>query len=275
MSDVTEALALVALGLLAGAYGALIGAGGGFVLVPILLVIYADDPPALITSISLAVVFFSAFSGTAAYVRQRRVDFLAGNAFALATVPGAIAGALTTALLPRRLFDGAFALVLIGLAAFLALRPSPRVVQRRGRRGEVVRTLTDAQGDTYFYSYNLVSGVGLSLFVGFISSLMGIGGGVIHVPAMIQVLRFPAHVATATSQYILTFTALTGTVVHVVSGDLAGGYDRTIPLAVGVVAGAQLGAALSRHVRGKLIVRLLGLALVAVAARLVVSAAVG
>src|SRR3954468_23856209 len=104
---------LVALGFAVGAYGTLIGAGGGFVLVPLLLLLYPDEPPELITSISLAVVFFNALSGTVAYAHQRRVDFLAGNSFALATVPGAIAGAIVVSYLPRNLFDVAFALLLL------------------------------------------------------------------------------------------------------------------------------------------------------------------
>ena len=266
---------LILLGVAVGAYGTMIGAGGGFVLVPVLLLLYPGDPPELVTSISLAVVFFNALSGTTAYIRQRRVDYLAANAFALATVPGALAGAFAVSLFARRLFDGVFALVLLLAAAFLLLGPSGRVVQRRYRRGEVTRRITDALGDTYVYSYSLPLGVVLSLMVGFLSSLLGIGGGIIHVPAMVQLLRFPAHVATATSHYVLTVTALTGTLVHVLAGDLEGGYARTGALAAGVLIGAQLGARLSLRLGGLGIVRLLALALAAVAVRLLIEALSG
>ena len=266
---------LILLGVAVGAYGTMIGAGGGFVLVPVLLLLYPGDPPELVTSISLAVVFFNALSGTTAYIRQRRVDYLAANAFALATVPGALAGAFAVSLFARRLFDGVFALVLLLAAAFLLLGPSGRVVQRRYRRGEVTRRITDALGDTYVYSYSLPLGVVLSLAVGFVSSLLGIGGGIIHVPAMVQLLRFPAHVATATSHYVLTVTALTGTLVHVLAGDLEGGYARTGALAAGVLIGAQLGARLSLRLGGLGIVRLLALALAAVAVRLLIEALSG
>src|SRR5438477_1937862 len=136
----TELLAwpgLVLLGLAVGAYGTMIGAGGGFVLVPLLLLIYPGKPPEAITSISLAVVCANALSGTFAYVRQRRVDYLAANSFALATLPGAIGGALVTSLVPRRLFDGIFALLLIGVSLLLAVRPSTPVATRRSRSGEV------------------------------------------------------------------------------------------------------------------------------------------
>jgi uncharacterized membrane protein YfcA len=263
---------LVLLGVAVGTYGTVIGAGGGFLLVPLLLILYPGDPPELLTSISLAAVFFNALSGTFAYVRQRRVDLLAANSFALATIPGAIAGALAVALIPRDVFDVVFAFVLLALAAFLIVRPAARVVQRAHRRGEVSRLLTDAHGDTYFYSYNILHGTFLSLFVGFMSSLLGIGGGVVHVPMMVQLLHFPAHVATATSHYVLTITALTGSLVHLVNGSFEGGYLRVAMLGLGMVLGAQLGAILSVRISGSAIVRLMALALILISARLLASA---
>jgi uncharacterized membrane protein YfcA len=68
----TEYLWLFPLGLLIGTFGTLIGAGGGFILVPILLLVYPNEKAELITSISLAVVFFNAMSGSAAYARRSR-----------------------------------------------------------------------------------------------------------------------------------------------------------------------------------------------------------
>lgn len=266
---------LVVLGVGVGAYGTMIGAGGGFVLVPVLLLLYPDDSPELITSISLAVVFFNALSGTTAYVRQRRVDFLAANAFALATVPGAIGGAFAVRVLPRGVFDVIFAVLLVAVSLFLMFRPAARMVQRRHRRGEITRMLTDASGDTYVYSFNLLTGITLSLLVGFLSSLMGIGGGILHVPIMVQLLLFPVHIATATSHYVLTISALTGTIVHLIAGDLDGGYQRTAALAVGVLIGAQIGARLSVLMAGSSVLRLLAVALAAVALRLLAGSLLG
>jgi uncharacterized membrane protein YfcA len=262
---------LVLLGVGVGAYGTMIGAGGGFVLVPMLLLLYPDDPPELVTSISLAVVFFNALSGTAAYVHQRRVDFLAANAFAVATIPGAVAGALVVGYLPRSVFDVVFAILLLAVSTFLILRPTAHVRQRTHRRGEVSRMLTDRNGDTYAYSYNVITGAMLSVGVGFLSSLLGIGGGIIHVPLMVQVLLFPAHIATATSHYVLMVSALVGTLVHLASGDLEGGYAETAALAVGVLVGAQVGARLSVRVRGTSLIRLLAGALMLVAVRLLLA----
>lgn len=273
MPEAAQWLGLILLGVAVGAYGTVIGAGGGFVLVPVLLLIYPEDSTALLTSISLAVVFFNALSGTAAYAAQRRVDGLAAAAFALATLPGAVAGALAVSLVPRRAFDAVFAGLLLVVGAVLTLPLRAPVVQRRTRRGEVTRRITDAQGNTFVYSYNLAAGLAVSAAVGFFSSVLGVGGGIIHVPAMILLLHFPAHVATATSQAVLTASALAGTVTHLVRGDLDGGYLRVALLAIGVLGGAQLGARLSLRLGGRSITRLLALALLVVAVRLALAAA--
>ena len=88
-------------------------------------------------------------------------------------------------------------------------------------------------------------------------------------------LHFPVHIATATSQFVLGWMALDATAVHVATGTL--GWDRTLVragvIAAGAAAGAQLGAALARRLRGDLIIRILGAALLLVAARLLVVAA--
>jgi len=77
--SLSTALLLVALGFAVGAFGTLVGAGGGFILTPVLLLVYPDSTPALITAISLFVVFFNASSGTVAYGRQRRIDYRSGT----------------------------------------------------------------------------------------------------------------------------------------------------------------------------------------------------
>ena len=268
-----EPALLLILGVAVGAYGTLIGAGGGFILVPALLLLYPREQPATITTISLAVVCCNALSGTAAYVRLRRVDYRTGVAFAAATVPGSVAGVFATGLFRRGSFDLLLGILLVALALWLVLRPAMEGEQAAGTApGLARRTLVDADGTRYSYAYSRPLGLAISGVVGFLSSLLGIGGGIIHVPAMVGLLHIPAHVATATSHFVLSFTALSGSAVHALRGDFAGTGGRVLPLAIGVVAGAQLGAALSSRIRGPLIVRLLALALALVGVRLVVGA---
>jgi uncharacterized membrane protein YfcA len=73
--SVETAIVLCLIGVCVGAFGTVIGAGGGFILTPILLLLYPHDSPQTLAAISLAAVFFNAASGSVAYARQRRVDF--------------------------------------------------------------------------------------------------------------------------------------------------------------------------------------------------------
>jgi uncharacterized membrane protein YfcA len=222
-----------------------------------------------VTGISLAVVFFNAASGSVAYVRMRRVDMASGLMFAAATIPGAVLGALATSWIPRRTFDLAFGALLTVGSAYLFLRPKAAPPPSRPRRaGRFLRTIVEQDGTTHAWSYNPYIGVGISVFVGFASSLLGIGGGIIHVPVLAQLLDFPVHVATATSHFTLAIMALVGTLVHLAKGELGPGLGRIAALAVGVVAGAQVGAVLSRRVGGVWIMRGLAVALGLVGVRI-------
>ncbi len=276
-----EYLWLLPLGLLIGAFGTLIGAGGGFILMPILLLVYPRDKTELITAISLAVVFFNALSGSFAYTRMKRVDYKSGIIFSIATIPGAILGALSTAYVPRRTFDLIFGVLMTIAAVFLWLSakeehstsPSPKVVPvpEKAVTHLTERHLVDAEGVHYRYAFDLRIGVVLSIFVGYVSSLLGVGGGFIHVPALSRLLNFPVHIATATSHFVLAIMALTGTLVHVVQGVFVHGVRRTAVLAIGVLVGAQAGAWLSNRTGGRAIIRGLAVALAFVGIRLIFS----
>lgn len=253
--ELLEFVRLAPLGFLVGAYGTLVGAGGGSILVPVLLLMLPDESPATLTAISLAVVFFNAYSGTIAYMRMGRIDYYAGTLFSLAGAPGAVLGALLVHEVPRGLFEPLFGLLLIAIGAFLVVDP-------------LGAQPADESGPTDMPPGRLRIGSIGSAYIAVVSSLLGIGGGVIHVPFLIRVLRMPPHAATATSHFVLTFMALTATLTHVVMGEFQTGIDRTMYLAVGVMMGAPLGAAASARVRGSLIVRLLAGALCLVGLRL-------
>jgi uncharacterized membrane protein YfcA len=270
---VTGTIGLVGLGVLVGTFGTLIGAGGGFVLVPVLLILYPQDSTALVTGISLAVVFCNAASGSVAYARMRRVDVVSGLMFSAATIPGAVLGALATSWIPRRTFDLAFGALLSLGAVYLFLRPKgPATPATRSHAGRFVRAIVERDGTAHTWSYDPYLGAGISVLVGFASSLLGIGGGIIHVPVLAQLLDFPVHIATATSHFTLAIMALVGTLVHLAQGELGPGLGRIAALGVGVVAGAQIGAALSRRVEGAWIMRGLAVALGLVGVRILAGA---
>jgi hypothetical protein len=252
---------LIPLGVAVGLFGTLIGAGGGFLLVPLLLLFFPHDDPATITSISLGVVFFNALMGSAAYARMRRINYKAGLLFAAAGIPGAALGAMATHLFARHIFEMVMGFVLLIVAGYITWQagtPQSAPQAQKNHAGVVSP------------SYNVWLGLLLSLGVGFFSSLLGIGGGIIHVPALTYLLDFPVHSATATSHFILAILAFTGTLTHVLSGTFQHGWRRMTCLAVGVIIGAPIGARLSNRISAVWIARSLAAALGLVGLRLVI-----
>jgi uncharacterized protein len=165
------------------------------------------------------------------------------------------------------------AAVLCALAAWLLLGEPGGAPARRGRL--VKRVLTDRYGRTFLYEVPLRREILYSSVVGFVSSFLGIGGGIIHVPLLVRVLGFPTHIATATSHFVLAIIAGSGATTHVLAGSFAHGHGirRAVVLSVGVVLGAQLGGArLSLRTSGRTVEVLLGVALLALAARLLSTA---
>jgi uncharacterized protein len=248
-------LFLILLGLFAGILGTMIGAGGGFILVPVLILLWPDKNREIITSVSLAVVFVNAFSGSVSYLKMKRVDIKSGLIFAAATVPGAILGAHSTKLIPRKTFDLIFGILMIIIAVFLFVRSSKvgqkAIVYKKG----VHRHIIDREGTEHKYHFHLGLGIGISLFIGFISSFFGIGGGIIHVPVLVGLLNFPVHIATATSHFTLAISALAGTIEHIIEGTLDTVIWQTLFISLGVYFGAKIGAKLSTRVHGNFIIR--------------------
>ena len=264
---------LIPLGFIVGAYGTLIGAGGGFALVPVLLLLYPHESPEIITSISLAVVFFNALSGSWAYARMGRIDYKSGVLFAIAAIPGAILGALSTAYVSRRLFNIILGVLMIAAAIFLFFHSNKeKGIEERKPANHFMRYIVEKNGTAHTFSYSPVIGIAISFFVGYVSSFLGIGGGIIHVPVLAYLLNFPVHIATATSHFILAILALTGTIVHIATGAFSHGVRRTIALSIGVLLGAQLGAVLSSRVHGNWIIRSLAIPIGLVGVRILIMA---
>jgi len=263
--------ALAGIGLFVGGFGTLVGVAGGFILVPILLFLYPNESPSTLTSITLTVAFFNALSGSIAYGRMKRIDYRSGMVFAGAAIPGAVLGAYLVNLLNRGAFQYVFGSILIVVAVYMLFRPSSTARGGFLQKWCVQREVTDHAGTTHRFSYNLPLGMAIAFLVGTVSGLLGIGGGIIHVPALTQVLCFPVHIATATSHFMVAVTTVSAIATHVVQGTFTGNFGVPAVLSAGAVVGAQFGARLSKRVSGTLIVRLLALGLMVVALRLLIS----
>lgn len=257
---------LVLAGFIVGALGTLIGAGGGFILVPLLILTHYSLQPDIITAISIAIVAANAVSGTVAYARSKRIDYKAGIVFALFTIPGSVLGVYTVQYVPAFVFKIFFGLLLVSLAFFLFLKkPKPHLKKFDGKipAGWKHHEISDKYGINYSYFYNQRKGIFISIIVGYISPLLGIGGGIIHVPALVQLLNFPVHVATATSHFILAIMSLVSVIAHVMRGSYNDAYilRMVIGTGVGAIGGAQAGAWLSHKIHSNIIIRALAICL--------------
>jgi uncharacterized protein len=265
---VTEAIVALA-GLGIGILGTLIGAGGGFLIVPLLVLLEPSWNTDQITAFSLAVVTANASMGAASYWWQGRVDPFTFPLYTLAAVPGSLIGAYASAYIPRPVFDPIFGVLLILIGVWLFMKPGSS--ESGGNTGPFERVLIDRSGRRYAWSFDPRIGFAGSVLVGFASSLFGIGGGIIHVPLLATVLGFPAHVATATSHAVLAVTAGLATIVHIVHGDFRTDWPLVIAAAGGAVVGAPIGARVSSFVPGAIILRVLAVALAFVGLRLLAS----
>lgn len=262
-----EPLSWLLLGVVTGAYGTIVGIGGGFIAVPALSLLYRF-PSYVAAGTSLVMVFFNAGSATIAHFRQRHLDFYVGVRFALTTMPGAVAGAYMSKFFHSSVFNTIFGviLLLVGVFVFMEIRrPITTIIKPHG----VLRTIVDDDQHRYEYRVDMRLGYVISFLTGFISSIFGVGGGIIHVPTMVALLGIPVRIATATSQFILLITVATGAISHLALGHVH--YASAIPLGLGAIIGAQFGARSAKRLRGKAIQKLVSFTLLILGAILVVT----
>ena len=234
-----EVAGFFALGILVGLLGALLGIGGGMVIVP-LLVFAWDYEPQLTIGTSVLVVLMNAVSGTWGYIRQKKVCVDAALKFAVATIPGAFLGSYAAEYLQGRLFYLVFGAFFVLAAVNMYRKASKNAAGKTA--GEVPEV------------YNWQLGVLCSVGVGFLASILGIGGGIVHVPFMVYVLNFPVHVAIATSTCILAVSSLAGLVSHAMLGHIV--WTSGLAIGAGAFVGAQGGVALAQRLQSGILMKL-------------------
>jgi len=228
-------LLLVALGLLAGTFGALVGLGGGVIIVPVLTLLLGF-PIKTAVGVSLVCVIATSSGAAAVYVQRHWTDLRLGMVLELATAMGAITGAFVVTLVSDSFLKGMFGVFL--LYAVVALL-------RQGQRETV--EVTGEPPDYRVRNHPL--GLGVSYLAGSVSGMLGIGGGPIKVPLMHLVMGVPLKVAAATSNFMIGVTAAASAFLYYTRGDVV--IAVAAPLAVGVFAGALLGSHLTRWVRSR------------------------
>ena len=236
------------IGIGAGAVGSMTGVGGGLLMTPALT--FMGFTPAHAASTSLIAVSSTSASSTIEYSKQKRIDYAVGLKMAALSIPGAIIGALLSNEISIENFKAYFAIILIVTGVYITYKNS--IIKEKSEE------LKSASFDFLFYPGSFAAGV--------ISSLFGIGGGIIFVPLMILVLRMAMLRAGPTSQLTLLISSIAGVSTHVILGHPD--YIHGAYLAIGAFVGGQIGARLSRHVEESILQKLLSIILVGAAIKL-------
>ena len=269
---------LLLLGFGTGVYGTLVGAGGGFILAPVLLIFF-DLEPKVIAGTALSLVAISSLSGAQAYRRMGLIDYRSGLLFAAAAMPGSVLGPFVVTQVAGDTFRILFGILLVGITVQLALKPAE--YQERPRNpdsnpGFAVRgrRIATVAGEVFEYRFNEALATSINIVLGFMSSFFGTGGGFIRTPLLISIFGFPVRIAVATSVFALSVYTLAGAATHAYLGhfDL---YPTFVWAGIGLVAGSQVGAIISLKVKNRWIVRLLVIVLFSLGISMLVQGFVG
>lgn len=235
-------LTLLTVSFVAGYGGALLGLGGGILIVPALTLGFGV-PIRVAIGASLVSVVATSAGASAAFVKQGFTNMRVAISLEVATVTGSLAGSLVTGLVSPRVVQFIFAFVLAGSAiASLRLQAEggrPVTPDRWSVRLGLGGTYPTADGPVAYQATRFPLGFGLMVVAGATSGLLGIGAGALKVAAMDVGMRLPLKVSSATSNFMIGVTAGAGAIVYLVRGDVSAVVAG--PVAMGVAAGALLG----------------------------------
>jgi len=244
-----DGLLLIAGGAAAGAFGSLLGLGGGILIVPLLTLGFGRDLREAV-GVSLVAVIMTSSASASVYLQRHVANLRLGMTLELFTAIGALIGGLLAFLLSEQVLAGLFAALLVYVAATMLRRGNPVDAAEPAAPGEAepgddaaaasstpLRTLLGGPG---YAVRNFRLGAAGSVGAGVVSALLGIGGGLVKVPVMNLVMGVPLRVATATSNLMIGVTASASAVIYLFRGEI----DPYVagPTAIGVFLGATLGS---------------------------------
>lgn len=248
-----------AVGFLSGMFGV----GGGFLMTPLLILSGIPSPIAVGTE--AAQIVASSVSGALAQWRRKGIDIKMGTVLLVGGLVGSIVGVQTVSVLRR---TGQFDLVitlcyvtLLGVVGALMMIESlstirktqsgkPAALKKSGQHNWIHGLPFKTRFPRSKLYISVIPPVMIGLFIGFLSGIMGVGGGFILVPAMIYLLKMPTNVVVGTSLYQIMFVTAATTIMQAwwnFTVDIV----LAIILMVGGVIGAQLGAAAGAKLKGE------------------------
>jgi uncharacterized membrane protein YfcA len=255
-------------GFIAGTFGALLGLGGGVLLIPFLVMVLGVPMHQAIATSIIAVIATSS-AGAAMNLERRVVNMRLGMLLEIATVIGAILGGVTANYLSAGILTKLFSGLLFVVALVMVWRTQHNNAQETIDTNGVLSGIfiDHASGEAVTYTVKKVPAVlCISLVAGNVSGLLGVGGGIFKVPAMHMISGIPIKAATATSNFMIGVTAAASAFIYFAHGHINPFVASTA--ALGVLAGSMTGVRISRKIHSIVLTWIFAVALLGISLQL-------
>jgi len=257
--DIPLFLTLLIFGFAAGLPASMVGLGGGFIIVPTLILVFRL-PAQNAVAVSLVAICGTTFSAAFSYIKQRRVDYKLSLLYDVLDIPGVVSGAYITTILPKD--------VLVGVCGFFILFISLLLVRNRKATSSPAenketsvtgkgwkRRMSDSSNQVFEYTIRRPGLALISSFMGgLVTGLAGLGGGITDATTMI-LLGVPPHIAVASSEFAMALTNGTGVIAHGILQNIL--LEYAVPLTIGTVLGAQMGTFAAKRTKGETLRKIL------------------
>jgi uncharacterized membrane protein YfcA len=264
--EVLHLSVVVGLGFVAGGVGALLGLGGGIFLVPALTWLF-DVPVRQAAGVGLMTVIATSGAVSSDAVGRGLVNTRLGMLLLIGSSIGGLAGGITAQFLSEATIALTFAITAAAIAAVTLARLDYRNVldadaQPNAYGGRFFDP--ERRREVVYRVKRLPLAIAASVVAGNISGLLGLGGGVLQVPALNLWCGVPIRVATATSAFLVGLTAMASAPIYLAHGQVSAPYAAAA--VIGVLGGARWGSGFAAAQRGRHLKLLLATVLAVVSA---------
>jgi len=235
---------LIATGLGVGFLSAMLGIGGGALIVPVMVLIFGYSIHTAIAT-SLIVIIATSNSAASVNVLKNLVNIRLGLFLEMITAAGAVCGGMISTNLPEKplMFAFSILLIIVAILYFKGVKPKDIMdIQDKDSKGFFEEKYFDSSLNRYitYRAKNIVATTIISGFAGMISGSLGIGGGIFKVPAMNAISKIPMKISTATSNFMIGLTASAGALIYFKSGHVEPVVSGM--MVIGVIVGSNISA---------------------------------
>lgn len=273
-------LVLIGMGAAVGFLSGMFGVGGGFLITPLL--IFYNVPPAIAVGTGANQVIASSVTGALSHLKRRTLDIKLGILLVIGGVFGSVLGTQLFSVLRNLgqldLIISLLYVILLGSVgglmaieswrAIMRNHGSKNVIPRRtGQHNWIHRLPIKMRFRASMIYVSIIPVLTIGFIIGLLSSIMGVGGGFIMVPALIYLLHVPTNVVVGTSLFQITFVTAFTTILQSVTNQSV---DIVLAflLMIGGVIGAQYGTRAGRKLKAEQLRMLLAILVLAVCMRL-------